>query len=582
MIPHLDLAWIAVPLALNLLALGSLVAIGLAAAMWISRTAPARARYLVAAVAFAAAALLPVAATLRRADAGGASLAASLGLDRVGGGGAWFSKPLSVAPPAAAGERQRAPADLLAGRVRATADRLAESRLGSVLAGVWVFVAIALLGRDAAGYVLLARSRRAWTPAPEPLRMRLQWPDRVPLYVHESDGPCTVGLWRPAVVLSLRVVGGLSAEDSACVARHELGHARWRDPLVNLVVRGLRAALWPGLPLWLIESRLRIEREAAADREAIDVSRRSAEAEAIVAYAAALVSVARWSSDRGGGASTATRIGGDARVEERVRRLLACASSPSPARAAAAAAILAATMLIAVALPVASRTGDPAAALERQRSGIERRTIEALERAGVTRADASARAGQATASTIALVGSLHARDWRLAGDTSAALDRIRSSGTVEPLVAALQDGDRRVRERAAWAIGQLRDRRAVDALLPALTDEAAEVRHTAAWALGMIGDRRAVEPLVVNLSDEHFEARHAAAWALGQIGDPRAVPGLVARLKDESPDVRHGAAWALAKTGDDRSVAALNAARGDPDPDVRDEVQRALSGFAGP
>jgi hypothetical protein len=91
MIPHLDLARIAVPLALNLLALGSLVATGLAAAMWLSRTAPARARYLVAAVAFAAAALLPVAATLRRADAGGASLAASLGLDRVVVRGAAFS-----------------------------------------------------------------------------------------------------------------------------------------------------------------------------------------------------------------------------------------------------------------------------------------------------------------------------------------------------------------------------------------------------------------------------------------------------------------------------------------------------------
>lgn len=238
------------------------------------------------------------------------------------------------------------------------------SRLGGALAiaeavsasaippAVWLAVGLLLLAREAAGHAILARRRRSWAPAPEALRRELAWPPGVPLLVAE-EGPSTLGLLRPVVVLPLEWWTTLPREVAVCVARHELAHARWRDPLVHSLTRAVRALLWPGLPLWWLERILRAEREAAADAEAV-TSRN--ERQLVVDYAASILGAAtrprlrqhrvRWAAIPFGS------FGHGARLEQRIRRLFAAPRVAGP-RLAAAAAVLAAGALAAVTIPVA-------------------------------------------------------------------------------------------------------------------------------------------------------------------------------------------------------------------------------------
>jgi beta-lactamase regulating signal transducer with metallopeptidase domain len=457
-------------------------------------------------------------------------------------------------------------------RLNPMIEQVAQGPLGVGLMILWVAIAVLLAAREIVGHALLIRARRGWKKSPETLRRELHWPCDVPLLIQDHEWPCTVGFFRPIVLLPASVTKSLSPEALKQVARHELAHARWRDPLANAAVRMTRAVLWPSLPLWFLERIISAEREISADRAAIQESAVSDQGIAAVAdYAATLVSVARSCADTKAArlCNTAATHMGTVGLEERIRRLFKFSEPLSRARVVVAGSILTFCTISITFLPVTSRGLDPQAQAEQRTLNVQHRLIGFAN---------SPSAQRSTAAMNALIEVLNDRDWRVDREVNLALEQIRSSVTIEPFVITLlEDKDWRVREKVAWALGQLKDVRAVEPLIVALRDDSGEVKHTAAWALGVIGDQRATDALIANLKDSSFEARHGAAWALGRMHNGRAVQPLVALLQDRFADVRHGAAWSLGEIGDQRAIEPLRIALSDDDSDVRAQVKAALA-----
>jgi HEAT repeat protein len=113
--------------------------------------------------------------------------------------------------------------------------------------------------------------------------------------------------------------------------------------------------------------------------------------------------------------------------------------------------------------------------------------------------------------------------------TIAALMRIRSPASVDPLARQLKSNDAEIRAQAANALARLRQPidAAVPALIEVLNDGDADVRANAARALGASKDARAVEPLLKLLDDESERAEVNAVRALAALGDQRATGPLI-------------------------------------------------------
>jgi len=319
----------AVYLWLNLTLLGASLALGVAIAFKFIPTSLSRMRYFITLAAFCAASLLPILATM----------------------GVNFRQPASLRPPEVSSRnalsdntRDLVPAIEPAPPVSADfrqwvpgfARRLNEHPLAAALLWLWLSGSALLLGRELIGHISLWRARRKWKLAAATLRQALSWPNHIPLYLHPHSGPSTVGWLRPAVVLPQRLLNDLPSTAIIQVAQHELAHARWRDPLVNALLRLLRALLWPSLPLWFLERLTYTEREAAADQAAITDRHAHPESNRLALdYAASLLSIAEW-----GQAAAArsfnplgTQAGGRKALENRVYRLLKASPRLNLARA---------------------------------------------------------------------------------------------------------------------------------------------------------------------------------------------------------------------------------------------------------
>lgn len=286
-----ELATLAPWLALNLTLVGAPIAAGVAVALRLTGAVRPRARYALAVAAFVVAAVAPLLATVRSN----------------------YDSPSGPATISAPGGESVEPT-----RLEAIALAIDVSGVGPFVLAIWSIGAAALLAREAGGHLRLARARRRWRPAPDALLSTLQWPTGVALFVDECDGPSAVGLVRRAVVVPEPLIYALEPEAARRIARHELAHARWHDPLANAAMRAARALLWVSPPLWLLQRLVATERETAAD--SVAVGPRNGRA-AAVDYAGELVAVARLSSParhRLAGAHF-----GGTNLETRVARLLA-------------------------------------------------------------------------------------------------------------------------------------------------------------------------------------------------------------------------------------------------------------------
>ncbi len=358
---YADAAAFSATLAINLLLIGSPVAIGVAVAFRLIRLASPRSRYVIAVIAFLIAAILPTLAALNVSQRQPSVFTAT--------GPSPNYKHVYI-PGASNGSGHPKQSNSYEGdlpqpalfdapkKVDDFVRLVAYSRSATGFFVVWTVIAILLVVREVLGHVQLVRARRTWRRADVSLREKLGWPDNTPVYMDDHQGPCAVGFLRPVVLIPARLFSELPLEEARCIARHELAHVRSRDPLVNALLRLVRAILWPSLPLWYLESIASLEREAAADRAAIlasqpllDVSARAAR------YASALVLIAKrsrrivryWHLG-----PIATEISDRSRLETRVRRLLVISSRPTAARLCLAGIVLSSSVLVLALVPLAS------------------------------------------------------------------------------------------------------------------------------------------------------------------------------------------------------------------------------------
>ena len=215
---------------------------------------------------------------------------------------------------------------------------------------IWVTGTLLLTVASAIGSWLFQKKQRQWVHVPDALRRALDFPPDVALLTGPVGTPLATGLWRPRVYLPHWSTADLEPAALARIARHELAHVRWRDPLVDRGVRILRGLLWPAWPLWSLARSIRREREAAADVEALaaeSVSRESRQA--VLDYAETLLTVAARRS------GLIPLVGADGELEDRVRRLLQPRHSPVLATALLAVLLFAgAAALVVSPLPVGS------------------------------------------------------------------------------------------------------------------------------------------------------------------------------------------------------------------------------------
>jgi beta-lactamase regulating signal transducer with metallopeptidase domain len=149
--------------------------------------------------------------------------------------------------------------------------------------------------------------------------------------------PSVIGFFRPIVLLPLRALTGLSAEQLEVVIAHELGHIKRFDVAVNLLQVVVETLFFFHPAVWWLNRRIRADREDCCDDIAISACGRN------VSYARALAIMEDW---RGPPELSMAATGGD--VASRVARLLAMTREPTGARSASvftAALVLAAALL---------------------------------------------------------------------------------------------------------------------------------------------------------------------------------------------------------------------------------------------
>jgi bla regulator protein blaR1 len=99
--------------------------------------------------------------------------------------------------------------------------------------------------------------------------------------------PGVIGIIRPVIVLPVGIAERLSRAQLDAVIAHELCHVRRRDNLVALLYMGVQCVFWFHPLVWLIGSRLMLERELACDEAVLAAGNEPR------TYAEAILSVCR-------------------------------------------------------------------------------------------------------------------------------------------------------------------------------------------------------------------------------------------------------------------------------------------------
>jgi beta-lactamase regulating signal transducer with metallopeptidase domain len=151
--------------------------------------------------------------------------------------------------------------------------------------------------RFAGGFLLLEHRRRtrSHTPGERVLALcrelqRQLGLDRAIQYLECGwvETPAVIGWLRPAVLLPVFALTGLSEEQVRAVIAHELAHIRRHDWFVNLFQVLVESLLFYHPAMWWLNRRIRVERELCCDEIAVSLTGSRLE------YARALAQMAEW------------------------------------------------------------------------------------------------------------------------------------------------------------------------------------------------------------------------------------------------------------------------------------------------
>ena len=155
---------------------------------------------------------------------------------------------------------------------------------------------VALLGLRFAGNLLLLEWHgQGYDPAPHLLTLCREVQQR--LGIHRAvrylecgwlSAPAGFGALRPAILLPVVALTGLSEEQLRAVIAHELAHIRRWDFAVNLFQVAVEALLFYHPAVWWLNARIRAEREICCDEIAVSACGNP------LAYARALTLLAEW------------------------------------------------------------------------------------------------------------------------------------------------------------------------------------------------------------------------------------------------------------------------------------------------
>jgi beta-lactamase regulating signal transducer with metallopeptidase domain len=296
---------------------GALVAALAAAARMVLREASASARYLAGCTALALLLLLPAATFGWLWFAGQAAEPAAAMAEPE----AAMESAAGWAAPAGLGDL--APAAGLPLRQRA-----AEALQPALpwLVGGWLAGVLLLSLRLVGGWTVALQLRRRWIQPVAPAlqatleRLRLRLRVSRPVLLLQSacvQVPTVVGVLRPAILLPLSALCGLSPEQLETILAHELAHIRRHDFLVNLLQSLVETLLFYHPAVWWVSAWVRIEREHCCDDVAVAVCGDP------LSYAHALTDLESW---RSGAPQLAVAASGG-ELLARIRRLL---GKPAP------------------------------------------------------------------------------------------------------------------------------------------------------------------------------------------------------------------------------------------------------------
>lgn len=381
MSPISDAVVFSVILAANLLLVGLLVVGNLAITFRLLKNVSPRARYIISLASFVVTVIVPVTLSV----AGSPELMPdTVAKHESLRNSATQTDDVMLAGKISSGLTE-VPATALSDTLGALAVSFSNSAAGHVFFLLWVAGGLYLTLREVAAHRRLRAAVKHWEPAIDSERDALLCPEGVSLYFDEDERPATVGLLNPAVVLPTSISSVLPLDSVRHILRHEVAHARWRDPLANSILRLLRSVFWVCPALWLIERCARAEMEAAADHAVVmEFSANGSEFEATaLQYATTLLAVAQQFNSFGAheyGRPQTTSLGTGSRLETRIRRLLEYSAEPLRGRVASATVIAALSLAAMTAMPLASRPPEPESASHG--AGVNTHTPPGLETAG--------------------------------------------------------------------------------------------------------------------------------------------------------------------------------------------------------
>jgi beta-lactamase regulating signal transducer with metallopeptidase domain len=143
------------------------------------------------------------------------------------------------------------------------------------------FAGVVILSLRTAGGVLLIERMRRTEAKPVSARLRqicvaVQWRLGLMRAIRYCESkfvaaPAVIGWIRPAVLLPVSALSGLSEEQLQAVIAHELAHIRRFDNIVNAFQILVETLLFYHPAVWWLSKRIRVERENCCDDAAVSV-----------------------------------------------------------------------------------------------------------------------------------------------------------------------------------------------------------------------------------------------------------------------------------------------------------------------
>ncbi len=262
--------------------------------------------------------------------------------------------PISIEAPSASAQLPRVPHSK---RWRLELESRIEPAL-PWLVGLWLGGALLLAGFNLGAWGVARRLRLRWVePADAPLhamlerlRERLGVTRPVMLLISRRiDVPAMLGWLKPAILLPVGVLTGLTPAQVEAILAHELAHIRRHDYLVNLAQTAIESLLFYHPATWWISRRIRVEREFCCDDMVLRSSTGARD------YALALVALEAARTAPAGLMMAAT--GG--RLMKRIQRLLGVTTKEKGFGGVGIAGVMATLLLLALVLTTATVVTAP-------------------------------------------------------------------------------------------------------------------------------------------------------------------------------------------------------------------------------